>query len=244
MDGQIAKREVKIVGVTFLNSDGSSRQQILEELDDEYGERLGLSEVELHRYQFKGEPAYRVTVDGRTVGNLAATLALKMSRLEDNGCEIWAEEPHIVGGKREFDDIFDGDDEDLNYGMRITLCVLDPRKPAAPEPALTNSMYCYKCGKPISAEAVVCPNCGCATKNYDAREHTGDVSSKSRLVALLLCIFLGGLGVHRFYVGKIGTGIVWLLTAGCFGIGWIIDIILIACGAMRDKDGYRLYYWE
>ena len=63
------------------------------------------------------------------------------------------------------------------------------------------------------------------------------VPSKSKITALLLCIFLGGLGVHRFYVGKIGTGIVWLLTGGVFGIGWLVDIIMIAVGKFKDKQG-------
>lgn len=70
------------------------------------------------------------------------------------------------------------------------------------------------------------------------------VSSKSRLVALLLCFFLGGLGVHRFYVGKIGTGIVWLLTLGCFGIGSLIDLIMIICGSFTDKDGNLIKEWN
>lgn len=61
------------------------------------------------------------------------------------------------------------------------------------------------------------------------------VSKKSKMVALLLCIFLGGLGAHKFYVGKTGMGIIYLLTVGLFGIGWIIDIILIATGSFRDE---------
>lgn len=61
------------------------------------------------------------------------------------------------------------------------------------------------------------------------------ISRKSKIVALLLCIFLGGLGIHRFYVGKIGTGILYLFTGGLFGIGWIIDIIFIAIGSFKDK---------
>jgi len=66
------------------------------------------------------------------------------------------------------------------------------------------------------------------------------VSSKSWIVALLLCIFLGYLGVHRFYVGKIGTGILWMLTVGLFGIGYIVDLLLIASFKFKDSEGERL----
>ena len=66
------------------------------------------------------------------------------------------------------------------------------------------------------------------------------MNAKSKMVALLLCIFLGGLGFHRFYVGKIGTGIIWLLTGGCFGIGYIVDIVMIATGKFTDKAGNAL----
>ena len=61
------------------------------------------------------------------------------------------------------------------------------------------------------------------------------VSKKNKIVALLLCIFFGGFGVHRFYVGKVGTGILYLFTGGLFGIGWIIDIFLIAVGSFKDQ---------
>jgi len=69
------------------------------------------------------------------------------------------------------------------------------------------------------------------------------VSEKSRLVAFLLCTFLGYLGVHRFYVGKVGTGILWLLTGGLFGIGLFIDWILILVGSFKDDVGNEISNW-
>ena len=63
-----------------------------------------------------------------------------------------------------------------------------------------------------------------------------NISQKSRLAALLLCIFLGGLGIHRFYVGKVGTGILWLFT--------LVDLILIACGSFKDKYGAVVENWD
>lgn len=69
------------------------------------------------------------------------------------------------------------------------------------------------------------------------------MSDKSRTAALLLCIFLGGFGVHRFYAGKIGTGIIWLLTGGCLGIGTIVDLIMIIVGSFTDKSGKKITNW-
>jgi len=68
------------------------------------------------------------------------------------------------------------------------------------------------------------------------------VSSKSNVAALLLCLFLGPLGIHRFYVGKIGTGILWFLTFGIFGIGALVDLITIILQKFRDKYGAYLKF--
>ncbi len=65
-------------------------------------------------------------------------------------------------------------------------------------------------------------------------------SPRNLLAATLLCFFLGGLGVHRFYVGKVGTGILMLLTAGGFGVWWLIDFVMLLCQAFKDSEGYTL----
>lgn len=75
-------------------------------------------------------------------------------------------------------------------------------------------------------------------------EYGNPVSPKSRLAAALLAFFLGGLGVHRFYVGKIWTGILIILTiGGFFGIWVLIDFIRILMGSFKDKARRRLNNW-
>lgn len=63
---------------------------------------------------------------------------------------------------------------------------------------------------------------------------------KSRMIAILLCFFFGFGGFHRFYVGKVGTGLIWMFSFGFFGIGWLIDMILLVIGGFRDVNGQFL----
>ena len=65
-------------------------------------------------------------------------------------------------------------------------------------------------------------------------------SDKNWLATLLFCLFLGGIGVHRFYVGKVGTGILQLITLGGCGIWTLIDLIMIITGSFTDKDGNKI----
>ena len=70
-----------------------------------------------------------------------------------------------------------------------------------------------------------------------------ELSDRSRGVALALAVPLGCLGVHRFYVGKVGTGILMLLTGGGAGIWWIVDVVNVASGAFHDREGRRVLEW-
>ena len=69
------------------------------------------------------------------------------------------------------------------------------------------------------------------------------ISPKSRLAAALLAWFLGVFGIHRFYVGKTGTGILMIVTFGGLTIWALIDFIMILVGSFRDKEGRLLLNW-
>lgn len=85
----------------------------------------------------------------------------------------------------------------------------------------------------IAADA--CPKCGAPNL---ARQ--GQVSDRSMVAAALLCFFFGTFGFHRFYVGKILTGILMIVTLGGLGIWTLIDFVMIIVGSFRDKEGLPL----
>jgi len=70
------------------------------------------------------------------------------------------------------------------------------------------------------------------------------VSEQSRSVALVLAIFGGWVGLHRFYTGRWKTGLAMAATMGGLGIWWIYDLVLIGAGEFRDADALRLSAWE
>ncbi|MDQ2623977.1 MAG: TM2 domain-containing protein [Actinomycetota bacterium] len=70
-----------------------------------------------------------------------------------------------------------------------------------------------------------------------------NVSPRSRTIAAVLAFFLGTLGIHRFYVGKTGTGIAMILTLGAFGVWTLIDFIMILIGSFKDKEERVVATW-
>ncbi len=99
------------------------------------------------------------------------------------------------------------------------------------------TQFCPRCGQQLYGMGPVQNQYGYSGNNY-GQNYGG---RKSKNVALLLSYFLGIFGAHRFYVGKIATGILWLLTLGLFGFGSIIDFIRICIGSFKDKQGNKLY---
>src|SRR5690242_15781842 len=106
-------------------------------------------------------------------------------------------------------------------------------------PTVPKAKVCFACRDVIDATAVVCPRCGTP---QPAVTRFG-MSERRILPAFLLCFFLGVFGAHRFYAGKIGTGILELLTFGGLGIWWLVDMILILTGSFKDGEGRKITAW-
>ena len=72
----------------------------------------------------------------------------------------------------------------------------------------------------------------------------GPSSDKSRMTTLLLCVFAGFLGLHRFNAGRVGSGVLWFVSFGLLSVGWIYDLVMVATGEFVDDQGKRVLYWE
>ena len=112
-----------------------------------------------------------------------------------------------------------------------------------PDGYVGETKYCKYCGKKIPAQAVICTKCGCqveemktsdinnvnnnAADKRDKRNKQHDKKRRNKWAAFFLCLFFGGVGAHKFYEGKIFLGVVYILTAGFWGIGVFVDLIVL-----------------
>jgi TM2 domain-containing membrane protein YozV len=99
--------------------------------------------------------------------------------------------------------------------------------------------FCHACGQVIDAMAVVCTKCGVMQSTALMMPE----SEKRIMPAFVLCFALGVFGIHRFYVGKTGTGILQLLTLGGLGIWTLYDLVMIVIGNFTDGEGNRITEW-
>jgi hypothetical protein len=102
-------------------------------------------------------------------------------------------------------------------------------------------VFCRGCGKEIHETAPTCPHCGAPQHPVVVRRESVR-SEKDFAVTLLLCFFVGVFGVHRFYAGKIGTGLLQLFTFGGLGIWAFVDLIFVALGRFTDSNGLEITY--
>jgi TM2 domain-containing membrane protein YozV len=115
---------------------------------------------------------------------------------------------------------------------------------------MATMVYCTACGKQIHETAVSCPACGAmqtARQTMAAAvavpAMVSSATEKRILPAFLLCFFLGIFGAHRFYVGKVGTGIAQIFTIGGLGLWWLFDLILILTSSFTDENGVKITEW-
>ncbi|TAL40629.1 MAG: NINE protein [Methylovulum sp.] len=103
-------------------------------------------------------------------------------------------------------------------------------------PPKAGDKFCYNCKAESTPNATICMKCGVSLKGENPIQGEG----KDWLTTLLLCFFLGFLGIHRFYTGHTGIGVVQLLTLGGCGIWTLIDFIIIIVGNFKDAKGNLL----
>jgi TM2 domain-containing membrane protein YozV len=99
-----------------------------------------------------------------------------------------------------------------------------------------NEKYCTECGMVINIKAEICPKCG-VRQPAIASSAISEPNGNRWISCLLLCFFLGPLGVHRFYTGHTAIGVVQLLTLGGCGIWVLVDFIMILTGSFKDSLG-------
>lgn len=86
----------------------------------------------------------------------------------------------------------------------------------------TGNAYCAYCGSPVSPEASVCLNCGVAINKKKAGDNLG---GKDKVTVILVCLFLGGFGIHNFMMGENKKGVTRILLSLCMGLGGIVALI-------------------
>lgn len=146
--------------------------------------------------------------------------------------------------------------------LALTTTEAEPEPAPEPEAALETdpashsepeTLFCPQCGEAMDSDQRYCTNCGWDAEAPEKEppaappespRDLGPASNKNRLTALLLCALIGWLGLHRFYIGRPASGLVWLFTLGFLGVGVIYDAVMLATGELVDGEGKRILHWQ
>jgi restriction system protein len=215
----------KVAGVSHKNEDGRSRQSIIKRLEG--FETLAFKPEPNNRFDPNAVAIWVDLIDDPwgdyeyQIGYLNSELAAEFTERTKTGHRFEGSITEVTGGE----------EDQPTRGVNIEITLFEPgeTKPPAPSipsipPAISTQQH----------QPVIYKN-----KKKEKRISQSVVykSAKSYWVTLLLCISLGIFGIHCFYVGRIGRGILFAFTGGLFIIGWLGDIFKILSGTFKDGAG-------
>ncbi|UAL11881.1 NINE protein [Caulobacter segnis] len=116
-----------------------------------------------------------------------------------------------------------------------TIEVPKPSADVGSSPNVTDQKYCLGCGKTLHKSAPTCPHCGAPQADV------APAGNKSRVVAIVLALLLGGIGGHKFYLGRVGTGILYLLFCWTFIPSIVAFVEAIIYITMSDQAFAKKY---
>ncbi|PKN85613.1 MAG: hypothetical protein CVU46_10610 [Chloroflexi bacterium HGW-Chloroflexi-8] len=208
------KIPTKVRGVTKQNEDGQNRQSIIKKFVDEYSDIYLDNEPE-NSYNPNAVAVYVYDDQNeqQQIGYLSDDLA---NRFHDKLNLMECVVDSVTGG---------GEGESL--GVNIILIINTPEEIEEKRRVLAENK---KTETPVISQPI-------------KKAPSKPVSSKSRTIALFLCLLLGIFGGHQFYAGRTVLGFIYLFTGGIFLVGWVIDIIKIITGTFNDKSGKQITNW-
>lgn len=203
--------KTKLRSVSVTNPDGSSRQDIIDRFVQP-DDYLELEREPQNPYDNNALAAFADIGGGKKVkvGYISRELAAQISPLWDSGYLVTCSVLNKTG------------EEDQTIGVNCELFI-------------TTHEEIKQTSQRLAAESSMINREKQLKNNYVI-----NTSDKSKKTALLLCIFGGYFGLHQFYVGRIGRGLIYICTVGLFAIGWFGDIISIAMGNFKDGAGVPL----
>ena len=174
---------------------------------------------------------YQSTPKKKKSKNLSSQLVKKSTSDWAVEKEIFSVEP--IAAKQNAEPLYASVEPSVLYTPNLNLLNEKPVAPASHKAAKKPIRETRIAGKTQADQQVLTQS----KKESEKSPAEAPSGGKSQLIALLLCFFLGGLGIHRFYLGYTTIGIIQLLTAGGCGIWALIDLIRIITGDLKPKDG-------